>query len=230
MKNDGFFDVTTQCITQEISYRKIPVLKENLRYPVFSPKDIRFERVLMRMNAFYKSAAERYSRFCGKTLSRKAYSNKNKTGRLLDAVMNYSVSYCDENYICVIVDVSGNDGGNAFGTRFAHTWSVEKALVLPVSHFIKTDRASIAYLRELVLENVRKNSRNPAFGYYGDCEKRMRQAFSVNNFCILPRGIAFYTDPGVLSDVRYGPSVFVVPKERADGVVKVENGKLKMES
>ncbi len=222
MKNDGFFDVKTQCITEEIQYRKIPVLRENLRYPVFTPKESRFERVLLRMNAFYKSAAERYSSFCHKTLSRKAYSKKGRTGRLSEAVMNYSVSYCDENYICVIVDVSGNDGENAFGTRFAHTWSVEKVCVLPASHFVKTDRSSVSYLRELVMESVRRNSRNPAFGYYGDCEKRMHRAFSVNNFCILPRGLAFFTDPGVLSDVRYGPSVFVVPKDKADGVVKLE--------
>lgn len=222
MKNDSLFDVKTQCINEDIAYRKIPVLSENLRYPVFTAKDNRFKRVTIRMNAFYKSAAERYSRFCHKTLSRKAFAKTGKTGRLFCAVMNYSISYCDENYICVIVDVSGNDGESAFGTRFAHTWSVETSCVLPASHFVKTDRRSVSYLRDLIMENVRKNSRNPAFGYYGDCEKRAKQAFSVNNFCILPKGLAFFTDPGVLSDVKYGPSVFVVPKDKADGVVKLE--------
>ena len=215
MKTDGLFETTTKTISKEISLGGYTVLKEALRYPGFDTENEKFGKVCARMNAFYKSGAEKYDRFAQKTLSKKAFSQFRKTGRIMTTSMNYNISFCDEDYICVITDISGCDGQGAFGTRIAHTWSVESACILPVSHFIKTDRKSISHIKNTVIETVRKNSSNPAFGYYGDCEKRARQAFSISNYCLLPKGLAFFIDPGVLSDAKYGPSVFVINTQTA---------------
>ena len=210
MKTDGLFEANTKTISKDISHSGYTVLKETLRYPSFDTDNENFVKVCARMGTFYKSGAEKYSRFAEKTLSKKAYTQFRKTGRVTVTSMNYNISFCDEDYICIITDISGHDGKSAFGTRIAHTWSVENACILPVSHFIKTDRKSISHMRDTVLAAVRKNSANPAFGYYGDCEKRAKAAFDINNYCILPKGIAFFIDPGILSDAKYGPSVFLI--------------------
>ena len=219
MGNDGFFDVVTKSITEDFMQKGAVVLKENLRYPFFTTKDARFENVLRRMNSFYLSSAQRYSKYAKKSLVRKTRSNSQ---RVSSALMNYNISYCDENYICVVVDITGFDKDMPFGARFAHTWSVQSSMILPASHFIKTDRKSISQIRTILLEHVRKNRKNVSFGYYGDCEKRLIRAFDIRNFCILPKGFAFFIDPGILCDTSYGPSVFLLPKEILSTIMKVK--------
>lgn len=219
MRKDGFFDVETKTIDEEVSEKGVVILKETLRYPLFTPTNSCFEGVLRRMNSFYKASAERYSKYAKKNLLRKLHL---KAHTLSSANMSYNISYCDDNYICVIVDITGFDNKTTFSARFAHTWSVDSTMILPASHFIKTDRKSLSYIRSLLLDSVQKNKRNFSFGYYGDCEKKLLRAFDIRNFCLLPKGFAFFVDAGVLCDASYGPCVFLLPKEKCEEIMRVK--------
>ena len=73
----------------------------------------------------------------------------------------------------------------------------------------------------LALQILEKNMQNSSFGYFSDCKKQFMRHFNLDNFYFVPNGIAFFIDAGLLCDVKNGPSVFIIPFDKADGVLKV---------
>ena len=78
MKTDGLFETTTKTISKEISLGGYTVLKEALRHPGFDTENEKFGKVCARMNAFYKSGAEKYDRFAQKTLSKRLFHSSER--------------------------------------------------------------------------------------------------------------------------------------------------------
>ena len=220
MTKDGFLDVKTQTICSEVKRGDKTVVLENIRYPEFAAREPRYENLAAKMNRFYSDAAKRYSAYARTKLARRAFSAVCRGLKPYGAVMNYYVSYCEGDFVSVVVDISGFDGEKSSCERVSHNWSAERRAVMPPSYFIDGKRTSKKYIEQYVLDTVRKNMKNPFFGYYGDAEKLAKRHLRAENFYFVPKGAAFFINAGILCDEKYGPSVFVIPFDRADGVLK----------
>ena len=228
MQENSRLCVKTFSICSEIKYKEKKVASESIRYPEFYPgyalqNDNSIINLAKKMSLFYKSAAERLSAYAHKTLAKKAYSKAKKSPdtKPFRVCMNCTVSYCSEHFVSVITDVTSFDGQKTQSERISHNWSIEKACVLPASYFLNTSHTSKKFIESYISDAVMRNMKNPFFGYYGDAQKSAVHHFSLSNFYFVPKGAAFYINPGILCDAKYGPSVFVIPFTAADGIFKV---------
>jgi len=221
--DNSIYSVKNHVINSDVTHGGRTLVVQNIRYPQFTAKAENSiqSRLALIMNRFYRGGALKYSSYASGKLAVKAERSVARGSKPFGAVMNCSVAFCDESYVSVIVDLSGFNGTDSVGQRVSQTWSIDKMSTVPYSHFFKSDFTSKAFIKDKIVELARVHMSDPAFGYYGDCEKLIRKNFSTENFYLVPNGAAFYYDEGTLCDAKFGPSVFVLPFDRIDGVVKV---------
>lgn len=214
----------TETKRKTVLYRDIPVLSVNLKYPVFeainTSKD---ERAFVRkINKFYADSADKYLKTLGGSYAKKAAKVYNSNGGIKTSfVMNGAVTYSDMNYVSVFADISAFDGNKTKTHRFSQLWSVEKSAILPSAKVFDTGMRSKKYIKEIICEIADKNLRLKDFSYFDNYKSIINKSFDFTKFYIVPNGVAFYFDKGILSASAPDVCVFVIPFNRIDGVMKL---------
>lgn len=201
-----------------------PVLSVNLRYPVFEPLSLEpKERVFTsKVNRFYSDSAEKYVRTLGKNYAKRAAKIYTSNGGIKASfVMNCAVAYSDEDYISVFADISVYNGKSTSTNRFSQLWSREKSSILPASMVFDTSSKSKKYIKETICGIAEKNLKLKGFSYFDNYKSIINKSFDFSKFYIVPNGVAFYFDKGVLSASAPDVCVFVVPFEKIDGMTKI---------
>ncbi len=229
MQEFSKISVKTHSLSTDVLYKAKKVVSENIKYPEFSTaceyvRDEKVQNLVNKMNKFYGSAAKRLDDYTKGAYSKKAYVHMQKTGakKPHGVCMNYQISYCGDNYVSVVSDISGFDGHVTRSERMAHTWSFEKCGIVSKNELLCINSASKKYIKECICQMVQKNLTNPFFGYFSDAQKLCSKHLSLNDFYLVPKGVAFFVNPGILCDVKYGASVFVVPYESAKEILRVK--------
>ncbi len=218
----------THTINRDIIYKGQKAVSQNIKYPEFFCKagyehDQNILRLVSKLNKFYKSASQRLESYSSNVFARKAYASMKKTDskKPCGVFMNCHVAFCSGDFVSIITDISGFDGRNTKCQRISHTWSIEKNSIVPKNALIDISPSSKKYIKQYISDCVKRNQSNPFFNYYGDAVKLFQKHFRLDNLYLVPNGIAFYIDSGILCDVKYGPCVFVLPFDKADGIFKV---------
>lgn len=217
-------NVFTKNIKKHIEYKGTPVLSVNLKYPEFEElSETKAERAFVsKMNKFYAESARRYLDVLSKSYVKNASKIFEKNGNTeTSCVMNYNVAYSDDDIVSAFVDISGFDGNAVKTSRFPQLWSREKSAILPASYVMDTSSKSKTYLKELITEIADKNAARRDFSYYDNYRSIIKRKFDVSNFYIVPNGVAFFYDNGLLSASMGDVCVFVLPSQRIDGLLKI---------
>lgn len=215
---------TKPCVLKDtISNDKKTILIENIRYPNFECETTnkKAKNLCSKMNKFYNTLAKQYSQYVHTNLTKKALKKADKLTKPYGAVMNYCISFDDGENISVIIDISVFDGKDFSSGRACHNWCLSRCALMPSGYYIDKHKKSRSHVKNLALQILENNMQSPSFGYFSDCKKQFLKHFDINNFYFVPGGIAFFIDAGLLSDLKNGPSVFVIPFEKADGVLKI---------
>ena len=217
--------LTVSCVVLKdtICKNQKAILLENIRYPQFdnSSENKKAKNLCSKMNKFYKALAKQFSDYVHTNLAKKASRKANTLAKPYGAVMNYCISFDDGETVSVVVDISVFDGDSFSSGRTSHNWSVSRCALMPVSFYLDKHKKSRNYIKSLAFETLEKNLQNSSFGYFADCKKQFLHHFDINNFYFVPNGIAFFIDAGIISNVKNGPSVFIISYKQADGVLKV---------
>ena len=210
--------VTEKKIKSKIRLGERVAIIENIKYPQFEgEKDA---ALCKRMNAFYTSVAEKYSFHARNKLPKRIKLQKHFRKLPLTLSMSYTVVFCREKIISVVLDLAFTEGRNIKTRRFSQMWSIEKGDIIPLHDVVLQSRGAEKKLYSLILSAARENSENPAFGYYDDCLTKLRKNFDVRSCFAAPEGICFFINAGILSPVRYGSANFILPYDSLDGIVK----------
>lgn len=221
MTYNEFFKVTSGVINDSVTKDTKKIVIKNIRYPIFESTDAHFEKLCARMNNFYKQSANKFSLYASKNLAKRAVKSKGGQTKPFGAVMNFSISFCDKDFVCIVTDVSGFDGYETYSSRFSHIWSRERLSPMPSSYFVHRDKKARSFIKQEIVAQIRKNMQDSSFGYYGDADKLFLKYFDFENFYFVPKGLAFFIDAGIMCDTKFGPCVFVLPFEKADGLLKI---------
>lgn len=223
MPSECPLSVKTRIINSGINDKKTCAVTQNIRYPEFCVKESNADdknaaELAGIMSKFYADAANRLSKYASSRMMKKAHKipEKQRIQKPCGVCMNYNVSFADEKYISVVVDVSSFDGKVSSAKRVSHVWSIEKRAAVPAKHFVNTSGEQARKIKADVENTVMRNMKNPFFGYYGDAVKSARKYFRYENFYLVPKGGAFFIDAGILADAKYGPAVFVAEIDRTE--------------
>lgn len=210
--------VSEKKIKSKIKSGEKTVVIENIRYPYF--EDEKNKKLCRIMNDFYSSVAERYSYHARIKLPARIKSKRITCRRPVTLAMNYTLSFCDESIISIVLDLSFTRGQNVKMRRFSQIWSVEKQDMLVPGELIKTDRASKKRILSQILSIAKENGKNDAFGYYGDYLSRLSKHFDIRNVFVVPKGLCFFVNAGILSPVKYGANNFVLQTDGIEGLIE----------
>lgn len=205
----------TETIRKNINAGDVPVMSVNIKYPVFemlgnSKKEQGF---VSKINRFYADSAEKYLSYLnGKYVKKTAKMYESNGGVRTAFVMNCTVTYCKGDYISVFCDISSFDGKTTKTHRFSQLWSAEKSAILPPSKVFSTDSRTKKQIKEAILQTAEKNLGRKDFSYFDNYKSIIEKRLDMANFYIVPNGIAFFYDKGILSGSSQ-VCVFVLKRE-----------------
>ncbi len=212
--------ISEKRIKSKIKIGETVAVIENIKYPMFEVQEgDESKKALEKINAFYAEVAEKYSSHARIKLPKRIKPSF-KTSRLpLSVGMNYTASFVDGKRVSIVLDLVFSEGKKLRMKRFSQTWSVKTGEMIPVSEIIKTDLKSKKKILSMVTNSARENFENPSFGYYENYLPRLIKNFHVNNCFVVPNGIAFFVQSGVLRAEKYGATSFVLPYTRLSGII-----------
>ena len=204
-----------ETVRKNINFKDIPVMSVNIKYPVFEAgTDSKNEQgFVSKINRFYADSAEKYMSYLNGKYVKKIASMYERNGSVRTAfVMNCTVTYCSSDYISVFADISSFDGKNTKTHRFSQLWSAQKSAILPPSKVFSTDTRTKRYIKQTIMEIAEKNLGKRDFSYFDNYKSIIEKRLDPANFYIVPNGIAFFYDKGMLS-ASSQVCVFVMSKE-----------------
>ena len=211
-------NISGKNIKSKIKLGERVAVVENIKYPYFeSDTD---KKLIEKMNSFYSSVAEKYSRFSHVKLIRKI---KHKTDRIKLPVtlsMNYMTALCDENIVSIVLDLTFCEGKNVKTRRFSQRWSFEKKDIISISEILSSDRKSLKTIYSRILSIAEKNAENSACGDFDDYKRKLERNLRFDCCFAVPNGLCFFVNAGVISPLKYGVNSFVVPYEELSEVIK----------
>ena len=213
-----FINISEKKIKSKINLREKVAVVEIIKYPYFeSDTD---KKLCDKMNSFYSSVAEKYSRFSHGKLIQKIKLKKGRIKLPVTLSMNYMVALCDENVVSIVLDLTFCEDKNVKTRRFSQMWSLKKKDIVSVAEILKNDRKSIKTIYSHILSIAENNADSTAFGYFDDYKKRLAKNFRIDCCFAVPNGLCFFVDAGILSPLKYGVNSFVVPYEALSEVIK----------
>lgn len=201
---------------------------ENIKYPYFESE--KHTKLCKKMNEFYSSVAEKYSYHARGKLLKKAKNIKGTSSGPYHVGMNYTIALCDDRILSIVLDVTFSHGKNIRTRRFSQMWSTQNADILPLCEVIKSDRATKKKILSLVTACAKENAENPAFGYFENYLAGMSRSFDTRNCFIVPKGICFFINAGILAPLKYGACNFVMTYGKLKGMLCDEFEKKNVEN
>lgn len=196
---------------------------ENIKYPFFESE--KHKILCKRMNDFYSSVAEKYSYHARNKLVKKIKNTKGISSDPCRVCMNYTVALCDDGIVSIVLDITFSRGKKFKTRRFSQMWSTKNNDILPLCEVLKTDRESKRKIYSLVVSAAKENAENPAFGYFENYLKALSRNFDIRNCFIVPKGICFFINAGILAPVKYGACNFILTYGSLDGMLFREHDK-----
>jgi len=190
---------------------------ENIKYPFFEGDGN--EKLCKKMNNFYSDIAEKYSYHARIRLPKRIKSRRFTSRLPLTVTMNYTISFCDESIISVVLDLSFAEGKKIKMRRFSQIWGVERQDMLSPCEIIRTDRKARKSIYPRILAIAKENGENPAFGYLEDYPAKLSKYFDLQNVFIVPNGMCFFINAGILSPAKYGANNFILGFESLKGLL-----------
>lgn len=191
---------------------------ENIKYPYFESE--KHKKLCSKMNEFYSSVAEKYSFHARNKLPKKIKLSRLTCKLPMTVSMNYTIALCSEKAVSVVLDIAFAEGKTFRTRRFSQVWGIEKKDILRIGEIINIDRQSTKKIYSYISAVAKENSENPAFGYFDDYAKRLSRSFERENCFLVPNGLCFFINAGVLSPLKYGANSFVLPFSKLDGIIK----------
>ncbi len=193
---------------------------ENIKYPFFEGE--KSEKLCKRMNDFYSDIAEKYSYHARIRLPKRIKSRRVTCRLPMTVTMNYTIAFCDENIISVVLDLSFSEGKNIKMRRFSQMWGVERQDMLSPYEIIRTDGQAKKSIYRKILSIAKENGENPAFGYVEDYPAKLSKHFDLRNVFVVPKGVCFFVNAGILSPEKYGASNFILSFESLKGLMTAD--------
>lgn len=190
---------------------------ENIRYPFFESE--KHKKLCSKMNDFYLSVARKYSYYVRKRLPKKLKLGSSAFRMPVSVSMNYTIALCNEKTVSVVIDLVFGDGKNTKTRRFSQMWSIKRGDILPINELIRTDRQSKKKIYSLVTAKAEENDAVGSFGYFDDYLFRLSRNFNLKNCFVVPNGICFFINAGILAPIKYGSSSFILSFERVSDIV-----------
>lgn len=195
----------------------------NMKYPVFEKQENEFGKTgfVSKINKFYEDSVKRHIEYLEKKgIKRVQKDFKASGGKRTAFVMVSNVSYSDGNYISIFTDVSYYDGSNTRTKRISHLWDADRGVLLPPKEVFNINIKTKRYLKQIICDITEKNMRAKTFSYFDNYKSLIDKHFNFSDYYIVPKGIAFYFNPEKISSSKEA-SVFVIPFEKIDGVMKL---------
>lgn len=181
------------------------LVKSAVTLPHFT-EDGRFAE---KANTFYGGISRNFGVFCEKKLKKRALKRPpGLQNAPFGAVMKAKVTYADEEYVSVIIDTFLFDGVKRGGTaRVAQVWNRTDAFLESADRFMPPEL--MCRVTEIIASEARGRESQGTADYKSRVGTRIASRFSPVRFYLTPSGIAFFYDPGELSESPF-PEVFIV--------------------
>ena len=211
-------NISEKKIKSKVKVGERVAVVENIKYPYFESEN--HKKLCSKMNEFYSYIAEKYSFHARSKLPKKIKLSRLTCKLPMTVSMNYTIALCSEKAVSVVLDLAFAEGKTFRTRRFSQVWGIEKKDILRTGEIINTDRKSIKKIYSQICAVAKDNSENPAFGYFDDYAKRLAKSFESENCFLVPNGLCFFINAGVLSPIKYGANSFVLPFSKLDGIIK----------
>ena len=205
--------VTDKRIKERIKNGEKTTIIINIKYPNFESDT--HKSLCDKMNDFYFCVAEKYFIHAKNKLPPRLKNTETPA----EISMNYTVSFKDNNMVCLVTDIMYSHGDRTKSRRFSQLWSIEKSDIISWNEVLKSDRNSRKMLLNLIKEKARENAENPSFKYFAGYERRLSSNFDLHNCFFVPKGICFFVNAGIMAPVKLGACNFVLPFSRISEVV-----------
>ena len=201
---NGIYELKTEK-NEYLSKDGALLVKSSVTLPRFT-EEWRFAE---KVNAFYDGISGNFGTFCEKKLKKRALKRPpDLRSAPFGAVMKAKVTYADGEYVSVIIDTFLFDGSRRGGTaRVAQVWNRTDAFLESADRFITPELRS--RVTEIMASEARARGAQGIADYKNRVGSRIASCFSPERFYLTPSGIAFFYDPGELSESPF-PEVFIV--------------------
>ena len=211
--------VTEKNINPKITSGERIALVQDIKYPLFSSDDKEKNALCQKMNRFYSEIARKYSSY-GKKKAEKIVGKAGDKSRPAVMAMKYTVTFCGECIVSVVLDLSFSKGDRIKMRRFSQMWSVKECCALSVGDVLNLSMENKKRICELVKKSVSAERKRGKKQYCDNFEIKAKKHFCFNNSFAAPTGMVFFFDAGVLREERYGACGFVVPYVSVKDMIK----------
>lgn len=221
MPNKPKTTVSHVTMAKQIYYNHTLILTYSITYPEFSSEQ--YERVMPRMNAFYRKKGQDYINYVQNVLKRAAitdYKNSIKNGypvHVYEVVQEFKVT---ENQNCLLslytdqYEYTGGAHGNT--VRFSDTWLLTRGIRLPLKAFFPGNRHYEAELKKEINKQIKEQLEVEEGKYFENYKELVEETFSPKQYFLTPKAIAIYFQQYDIAPYVTGIPVFEIPYRKVN--------------
>ncbi len=197
-------------ISENLKHKDTDVLYINISYPqidIASKSEKKF-------NLFYSMQALEYRAFAVNKLyplAKNMLDNKEDFLKLGASITN-TVTFENKYFISVLSVITFFDGKNTVSTQRTAVWDRENGFILKFKDLYnyskKCKNTIYSKVTDIYVDMVHSGRFEEVFT---DSEKNIKKYFDFDNFCLTPKGIAFYLGCKKILHSQSNKNAFVVP-------------------
>lgn len=200
---------------QVMYYKNEPILSYTIKYPQFI--SFKFQTVLNKINAFYKTKALMYEKTNMLNLYQMAmvdYENAKANDypvRPYEAYTDYKVTYNENCTLSLYFDQYEYTGGaHGITIQSSDTWDLQKSRRMELKEFF-TDVKYKEFIIDTIIKEIDSKKGTEDFMYFDDYEKLVHENFNINSFYLDEVGIVLYFQSYDIAPYASGLPTFTIP-------------------
>lgn len=214
------FTITAKTISSKIDVKGLRALTENIRYPFFECEDESKKDVCTEINRFYSYVAGKYSNYARHGLTKKIAKRPSRFTLPVNLTMNYMSINFSDNITSVVIDLCFSENGKIRMRRFSQIWDTNSAKILRAGSLFNLTIENKKTISQYIRSEAEKFSQTTTDSFDSITE-RVKKYFCFNNCFLVPNGVSFFFDAGILRPEKYGPCCFVMPFSQLDGILNI---------
>ena len=209
-------DTAQQVWERTWTAEEIPVLSASITLPCSA--DTKKDRLLHRIDRYYRQFAHSYLRYCDSFLYPAAAAEFRlavQNGAPLPhftATMNYQITWNEGGIWSLYTDAT-EKGWIPFRVRRSDTWDLYTGTPMSLSAFLPSRPAPRRFLTNCAAAEIQKQLNAGTAFYREDWQKRLRRAWNPDNYYLTREGLCFFYQMYTLAPAAEGTPTFCIPWE-----------------
>lgn len=213
-----YMQVENNTIERNLEYKNTLVLRYKISFPQFRSAD--FRSTASKLNAFYRTKALTFKRYCEGELYRMAireyeYSVANGFPvRAFEAQLNYTITYNQDCGLSLYFDQYQFTGGaHGSTTRDSQTWNLRTGRRVTLRQLFPYSLNYQDFIIQTINHQIAAQIAAGNNIYFDNYEKLTEATFKPEQFFLTPDGLAIYYQQYDIAPYSSGIPVFIIPYE-----------------